>query len=260
MKSENPGSKKKGTPKAPATKAAAPAAPAKPKPPLQVPPILLEGDAPSAPSASGPGQRYVLAPAPVAPSAAKPGEASELIEAYGSKRLHLTARDPHWLYAHWDLSREHLKHYNGLSASRHLVLRVYKSALSDKPFDEIHVHPESRNWFINVDQGGAKFLAELGYYHRENSQWVSIATSPETLTPPDSMSDDLSVWFETLPADLRFDHLIRLVKTAVSEHVPLIEAIQQLPATGVTGLPTTKAIAAGAWTPAQERALGPESR
>jgi len=255
MKSENPGSKKKGTPKAPATKAAAPAAPAKPKPPLQVPPILLEGDAPSAPSASGPGQRYVLAPAPVAPSAAKPGEASELPEAYGTKRLHLTARDPHWLYAHWDLSREQLKHYNGLSASRHLVLRVYKSALSDKPFDEIHVHPESRNWFINVDQGGAKFLAELGYYHRENSQWVSIATSPETLTPPDSMSDDLSVWFETLPADLRFDHLIRLVKTAVSEHVPLIEAIQQLRATGVTGLPTTKAIAAGAWTPAQERAL-----
>src|SRR6266853_1829093 len=104
MKSENPGSKKKGTPKAPATKAAAPAAPAKPKPPLQVPPILLEGDAPSA------------------PSAAKPGEASELPEAYGTKRLHQTARDPHWLYAHWDLSREQLKHYNGLSASRHLVL------------------------------------------------------------------------------------------------------------------------------------------
>src|SRR5260370_11848352 len=69
------------------------------------------------------------------------------------------------------------------------------------------------------------------------------------------MSSALWVWFKALPADLRFDHLIRLVKTAVSEHVPLIEAIQQLRATGVTGLPTTKAIAAGAWTPAQERAL-----
>src|SRR5260221_10473547 len=136
MKSENPGPKKREPQKPPATKAAAPAAPAKPKPPFQVPPSLLEGDAPSAPSASGPGQRYVLAPAPVAPSAAKPGEASELPEAYGTKRLHLTARDPHWLYAHWDLSREQLKHYNGLSASRHLVLPWYKTALSDKPFDE----------------------------------------------------------------------------------------------------------------------------
>src|SRR5436309_5533186 len=158
--------------------------------PLEIPPILLEGDAPSAPPLSGPGQRFALGPAGIRESAAASGESGELPEAYGTRRLHLTARDPHWLYAHWDLTREQLKEYNALSKDRHLVLRLYKNALGGKPANEIHVHPESRNWFANVDQGGAKYLAELGYYSRESGDWVAVCTSAETLTPPDSMSDD----------------------------------------------------------------------
>src|SRR5436309_1328985 len=39
---------------------ATPAEPVAPKRPLRVPPLLLEGDEPAAPSASGPGQRYAL--------------------------------------------------------------------------------------------------------------------------------------------------------------------------------------------------------
>ncbi len=182
-------------------------------------------------------------------------EGAELPEAYDTKRLYLTARDPHWVYAHWDLGREQLKQYNSLSADRHLVLRIYKNSFAGKPFSEIHVHPESRNWFVNVDQAGTKYLAELGYYTQGNAQWVSISISGETLTPPDSMSDDLSVWFETLPADLQFDHLLRLVKTAVKEHVPLMEAIQQLRDSGIPGLPHGQDLAAGKWTAEQQRAL-----
>ncbi len=224
---------------------------------LPVPSILLEGDATTTPPApSGPGQRYALGPAARPEGLEKTGEPGELPEAYGTKRLHLTARDPYWVYAHWDLTREQLKHYDSLAANRHLVIRVYKNAVAGKPANEVHVHPESRNWFINVDQAGTKYLAELGYYGREDQKWVTISTSADTLTPPDTMSDDVSVWFETLPADLRFDHLIRLVKTAVSEHVPLLEAVQQLRASRFPGLPGEKAMAAGRWTAHQERALG----
>src|SRR6266699_6503998 len=78
---------------------AQPDAPAQPEAPkLQIPPILLEGDAPSAPPVSGPGQRYALSPTPLAP-ARESSEAQELPEAYGTQRLYLTARDPHWIYA-----------------------------------------------------------------------------------------------------------------------------------------------------------------
>src|SRR5882672_5813219 len=117
MRSENPKLNKKGAEKAPRTKAAPQAAPVKTKPALQVPPILLEGDAAPAPPTSGPGQRYALGPTPIAHGSA-PVETGELPEAYGTKRLHLTARDPHWLYAHWDLSSEQLKQYNTVSANR----------------------------------------------------------------------------------------------------------------------------------------------
>jgi hypothetical protein len=69
------------------------------------------------------------------------------------------------------------------------------------------------------------------------------------------MSDDLSVWFETLPVDLHFEQILGLVKAAVRDNVPLMEAIQQLRATGFTGLPDTRGGAHGPWTPEQERAL-----
>ena len=249
---------KPGPIKASGTKTAASATAARParKPPVDVPSILLEGDAPSAPPVSGPGQRYALGPAQKGEPSAASSETGELPEAYGTKRLHLTARDPYWVYAHWDLNREQLKHYNSLAANRHLVLRVFKNTATGKPYNEIHVHPESRNWFVNVDQAGTKYIAELGYYNREDQRWTAISVSRETLTPPDSMSDDVSVWFETLPADLRFDHLLRLIKTAVSEHVPLLEAMQQLRASRFPGLPNEQAMATGRWTAQQVRALG----
>jgi hypothetical protein len=90
--------------------------------------------------------------------------------------LFLIARDPHWLYAHWDLTREHLREYNALSADRHLVLRIYVNAMSEQFLTEIHVHPESRNWFIHVERGGAKYLAALGYYQRTARNWITIST------------------------------------------------------------------------------------
>src|SRR3954464_11407226 len=242
MKSDN--SKRNG--KRPATKTEKSKTKAKP----EIPSILLEGDeTPGAPS--GPGQRYSLGPTPASHGT---GEAGELPEAYGTKRLLLAARDPRWLYAHWDLSRDQLKEYNSLSADHHLVVRVYKDEVRGQPLSEIHVHPESRNWFINVPQGGAKYLAQLGYYNRQG-KWATVSTSDATLTPPDTMSSDDSVWFETLPVELQFQQLLQLVKMAMKENVPLMEAIQQLRASGFKGLPDPARVSPDRWTAAQDKAL-----
>ena len=69
---------------------------------IEVPSLLLEGDQPAPPPAGGPGQKYALGPVPP-PQHFETAEA-ELPEAYGTRRLFLTARDPHWLYAYWDLT------------------------------------------------------------------------------------------------------------------------------------------------------------
>ncbi|MDB6025882.1 MAG: hypothetical protein JWM68_2105 [Verrucomicrobiales bacterium] len=222
---------------------------------IKIPSILLEGDAPSTPSTpapSGPGQRYSLGPTPPVEHLQSEGE---LPEAYGTKELLLTARDPHWLYAHWDLKNEQLRKFNALSVDGHLVLRVFKNQIAGSPHNETHVHPESRNWFVHVGQGATKYMAELGYYDKSRN-WVSISTSRATFTPPDALSEDISVRFATIPTDMPFEELIKLVKAAVSENVPLAEAILQLRAEGFKNLPTPEQIASLQWTPAQEKALG----
>ena len=244
-----------------------------------IPPILLEGDRPAAPAASGPGERYALGATPPPEHGAGVEELGELPEAYGTQRLLLTARDPHWLYAHWDFTREQLKKYNALSADRHLVLRVYLDHVAGEPLEQAHVHPESRHWFVHVPRGGARYVAELGYYNKK-AKWNAVSVSKATLTPADSLSDDTSARFANLPVEVPFEQLMALVKAAVSENVPLAEAILELRAAGHAALPDAAALAAtlepqsaltagapGApapaagpatvpqWTPAQEKAL-----
>lgn len=218
---------------------------------LAIPAILLEGDQPAAPSPSGPGQRYALGPTP--PSEHFP-ETGELPESYGTRRLVLAARDPHWLYAHWDFTREQLNKYNGLSADGHLVLRVYEGEASGTPMTQVHVHPESRNWFVHVGKAATKYMGELGYYDRDG-KWVHVTTSGATLTPPDALSEDTSVRYATIPVDVPFEELLRIVKAVAAENVPLAEAIQQLRAAGFENLPAAGAWISARWTPQQEQAL-----
>ncbi len=226
---------------------------------LTIPSILLEGDEPAAPRPSGPGERYALGTAePAFPSS----ESAELPESYGTQRLLLVARDPHWLYAHWDFTAEQLRKHNTASRDKHLIVRVYRGAVAGDPVVEQHVHPESRNWFLHVGQGGAKFVAQLGYFSRAG-KWETVATSAATFTPPDVLSDDTSVRFETIPVEVPFKKLLELVKGAVAEHKPLVEVIHELRAAGYPDLPalmaggsgSARAEASASWTPAQEAAL-----
>ena len=205
---------------------------------------------------SGPGQRYALGPTPPGEHIGAREEPGELPEAYGTKKLLLAARDPQWLYAHWDFTRDQLREYNRASADGHLVLRVYIDSLAGEPFSEVHVHPESKNWFIHVGRGGTKFVVELGYRAKKDGRWRRISVSAPTLTPPDAMSPDTTVHFATIPLEVPFEQLLNVVKAALSENVPLAEAILQLRAAGYEGLPGPREIKTGHWTPAQERALG----
>ena len=221
------------------------------KPALNIPAILLEGDQPAPMPISGPGQKYVLAPAASVQPAE--GQEAELPEAYGTKKLFLAARDPHWLYAHWDLTSEQQRRCNAHSVDRHLVLRIYTDAVTGAPTVEIHVHPESRHWFVHVERAETKYAAELGYYPK-NHRWKRICVSGATLTPPDSMAANMDALFATIPMDLPFPQLVAFVKEAIRQNVPLAIALEQLRTTGHPHLPR-KFTPPAQWTPAQEKAL-----
>jgi hypothetical protein len=219
---------------------------------IEVPPILLEGDQPAPPPASGPGQKYALGPTP--PAQQFETAETELPEAYGTKKLFLTARDPHWLYAHWDLTREQQLKLNVKSSDGHLILRVYSGKIEGHPLYEIHVHPESRHWFAHVERAGDSYAAELGYYSPVG-RWLRIATSGATVTPPDTASVETEAEFATIPFEFPFARLIQIIKQAVRENLSLAQTIEELRRHGHPDLPRATAAPPATWTPQQEEAL-----
>lgn len=227
-----------------------------PPEPLEIPPILLEGDAPSAPPASGPGEKFSLGATP--PTQSFTG--GELPESYGTKKLFLTARDPHWLYAHWDLTQAQQTALNTESTDGHLILRIYASKIEGHPLYEIHVHPDSRHWFAHVERAGNSYAAELGYYSALG-KWTRVAVSSSTLTPPDAAAKEDAAEFATIPFEYPFARLMQIIEDAVRDNLPLAQAIEELRRAGHPDLPRFAPARQAAsdpvrqWTPEQETAL-----
>src|ERR1700722_17680759 len=219
---------------------------------IEIPSILLEGDHPSPPSIGGPGRKFALGPSSV--SQKFENVEAELPEAYGTKKLFLTARDPHWLYANWDLTHEQQTKLNARSAEGHLVLRIYLNKIEGHPLYEIHVHPESHHWFAHVERAGHPYSAELGYYSPVG-RWTRIAHSSATVTPPDSVSEDASTEFATIPFEFPFAKLMEIVKAAVRENRPLAQAVEELRRAGHPALPRVNGDPISSWTHEQEAAL-----
>ncbi len=159
-----------------------PAAKSVTKPAIKIPPLLLEGDAPSSTSASGPGEKFALGP--TSPERHFT-QATELPEAYGTGRLFIAARDPHWLYANWDFTPAQLRSHNSKSVDHHLILRIYADKAEGRPVSETHVHPESNHWFVHVERAGTRYIAEIGYYMK-GRRWNSLGFSGPSATPRDS--------------------------------------------------------------------------
>lgn len=233
------------------------------------PSILEEGDVTPSPIASGPGGRFVLGPVPTTSHGAPP---RNLPEAYGTGRLLLVARDPRWLYAHWDLTDAQIRDYNRQSSTGHLLVRVHEGSFQKPHILEQEVHPESRSWFLNVPGPGASYLAELGY--RDSAGvWQRISQSGATLTPSDELSPENWVRFETLPFEVSREKVVELVKEAAITHRGIFDAVLgQAGSTSATAAPSGSAPASlpknsarpargkqpaptPAWTPEQERAL-----
>ncbi len=160
----------------------------------KIPPILFEGDQSTKFAETAPAQKFALGVLPKADIPKQPEP--KLPDAYGTGNLLLAARDPHNLFAHWDLTKEQQHHYNSLSADGHLTLRAYAHAYSNQPAAEVAVDAESRHLFLNVERAATSYVGELGYYQSDQT-WKTIATSAPATTPPDSPSQDSSVTFST---------------------------------------------------------------
>jgi len=186
--------------------------------PFTIPPILMEGDEPSKLPELGPGQKYDLGQAQGGEDIAPPPESGDLPDAYGTKELWAVARDPHTIYAHWDLTSEQLGQYKASAARGELVLRVHPGAPDARAVSEIVVEGDSRHLFAHVEAAGASYVIELGY-SQPDGQWASIATSAGVTTPPETVAEDRSVTWVALDGTV--------VGAALSSERPSVRASER---------------------------------
>jgi hypothetical protein len=194
----------------------------------------------------------------VAPAAAPPQQVfheehlGELPDAYGTGRLFLTARDPHWLYAYWDLNWQQMADYRGQASDGRLLLRVYEKNHGD-PIQVLTLGHDSRNWYIPVNKAATTYSAELGFW-RHDGQFHVINRSHEATTPPDAVSADTTARFVTIPIDISFRQLFEIIRGHMRSGEALADALHRLQLAGFR-FPFKLGLELGPWTADQTAEL-----
>lgn len=150
-------------------------------------------------------------------SAASLDPGDDLPRSYGGETLFLVAQEPHWLFTYWDIDIS--KHPGGAT-----FLRVLRG--DGRTETEIEVPFETRNWYIPVQESGADYTVEIGYYRHE--EWNTIARSAPARTPSERMSDSGDFQFATVPLHLSFQALLDNMQHVVHEGETLLQSLARL--------------------------------
>ena len=137
--------------------------------------------------------------------------AAGLPRSYGVDRMVLLARDPHWLYAYWEITATKQEEFSGnygpaaWKATKN-VLRVYDVTGVDfnggnaNSYIDIPVSEEADNWHIHVGEPDRSFCVDLGRMFPDG-KFVTLLRSNIVTTPRASLSDRLDeewMWIEGL--------------------------------------------------------------
>ena len=135
--------------------------------------------------------------APVATSRAERKQAwampSELPANYGDNVIYLLVRDPYWLYAYWEIQKDHQERtLSTLKAGWEdvrSILRIYNTTeKAGKPsFFDIELQGLAINWFIHVEPNHS-YVVEIGLLHRDG-RFAVLARSNEVVTPRATVSE-----------------------------------------------------------------------
>ncbi len=149
----------------------------------------------------------------------------ELPEAYGTKKLFLVCRDPHWAFVYWDLTWQQFQDAARDSAEGKLFLQVY-SEKGDR-LQQIQIFEGTRNWYLHLNQPNHRFYAEIGYYSRDG-KFTVICRSQTVSAPRDQIAQGAQASFVTIPMNFSFGALRDLIKNYMLEGESLATALARL--------------------------------
>jgi hypothetical protein len=147
-----------------------------------------------------------------------------LPSSYGSQSLYLMARDPHSLFAYWDIDwAETFREQK--PRDRKVHLRVSRSDGEEEA--ALEVEPMAGSCYVEVTSGDEQYTAEIGYYEPPNV-WHSVAISMPVATPPDSVEQAEAPDFATVPFHLSFQRMIDLFRVSKHENASLTAMLTDL--------------------------------
>jgi len=140
----------------------------------------------------------------------------ELPGGYGKDRIVVMVRDPFWLHAYWEMTRQAVKRAEAaLGQDWHgakPILRVLDVTSHDttnsaeQAVKDIEIHGGCNNWYLEVQNPPRSYRVDIGYLSR-SGQFYVLARSNVVTTPRAGISDHIDEnWadFDTAKADRIF--------------------------------------------------------
>jgi len=148
----------------------------------------------------------------------------ELPRFYGRSFLFGIARDPHMLFAYWEIDWKTV-----FGSKPPSDRKVYLRVISDDGSEEtiITVEPFAGNHCVAVSQSRSTYRIELGY-HEPADVWNSVATSEAIVTPPDDVSESDSIDVATVPFHLSFQRMVDSFRASKYDGDALVEIVGRL--------------------------------
>ncbi len=113
-------------------------------------------------------------------------------------RVVLLVRDPFWLQACWEISRQSVERARAAMAEHwhtaRPTLRILEvevgatTSTTERVLRDIEVHGGVKNWYIDVKDGPKSYRADLGYL-ADNGKFHTLARSNSVTTPSPGSSD-----------------------------------------------------------------------
>lgn len=176
--------------------------------------------------APGDGSSYRISSRPLIHNGAGRGAAlaADLPRSYGIQTLCLMARDPHSLFAYWDIDWSAAFHENPpLARKVHLRIRDESGAEQTS----VEVEPMAGACYVTVSDSDRVYSGEIGYFNPSNV-WNCLATSEVVTTPPDSLVESDEIDFVTVPFHLSFQHMIDALRISKQENESLTAMLRDL--------------------------------
>ena len=191
-----------------------------------LPTSAVAGADPADPLSAKPESGFEISAQPVVAGTAKSldGAAPALPRSYGTESLSLLARDPHTVFAFWDIDWNSAFH-DLPAKERKIHLRLLNS--EGLVATAIEVEPMAGNCYVTVADADAAYSGEIGYYHPATN-WNCLAASALITTPPDEQATETEVDFATVPFHLSFQRMVDLLQATKHENATLTAMLADL--------------------------------